>query len=115
MARPRRAELIPPLEPVASPDAIHPPPGGTGSRGRVWAGVVALLALQYALAASSLLVENPTVDEIAHLPAGITYWQTGTFKLYHHNPPAHQAGGGLAGDSGRAGDCAVVSTQGVGG
>ena len=31
--------------------------------------------------------ENPTVDEVVHLPAGITYWQKGTFKLYHHNPP----------------------------
>ena len=31
--------------------------------------------------------ENPTVDEVVHLPAGITYWQKGTFRLYHHNPP----------------------------
>ena len=22
-----------------------------------------------------------------HLPAGVTYWQTGSFRLYHHNPP----------------------------
>ena len=22
-----------------------------------------------------------------HLPAGISYWQKGTFRLYHHNPP----------------------------
>ena len=22
-----------------------------------------------------------------HLPAGVTYWQKGTFRLYHHNPP----------------------------
>ncbi len=21
------------------------------------------------------------------MPAGVSYWQTGTFKLYHHNPP----------------------------
>ena len=40
-----------------------------------------------ALAVSSLLQENPTVDEVAHLPAGVSYWETGTFKLYHHNPP----------------------------
>jgi hypothetical protein len=39
------------------------------------------------LAARSLLEENPTVDEVAHLPAGVTYWQKGTFRLYHHNPP----------------------------
>lgn len=49
--------------------------------------VTALLALQYTLSARSLLQENPTVDEVVHMPAGITYWQQGTFKLYHHNPP----------------------------
>ena len=49
--------------------------------------VAGLLVLHYALAARSLLRENPTVDEVAHLPAGVTYWQKGTFKLYHHNPP----------------------------
>ena len=49
--------------------------------------MLGLLALHYALAARSLLQENPTVDEVVHLPAGITYWQKGTFRLYHHNPP----------------------------
>ncbi len=49
--------------------------------------VGALLVLHYAVAASSLLKENPTVDEVVHMPAGITYWQKGTFRLYHHNPP----------------------------
>ena len=46
-----------------------------------------LLLLHYALAAWSLLEENPTIDEVVHLPAGVTYWQKGTFRLYHHNPP----------------------------
>jgi hypothetical protein len=50
-------------------------------------GVAALLALHLALAERSLVAENPTVDEVAHLPAGVTYWQKGTFRLYHHNPP----------------------------
>jgi len=45
------------------------------------------LSLHYVLAARSLLQENPTVDEVVHLPAGVTYWQKGTFRLYHHNPP----------------------------
>lgn len=27
------------------------------------------------------------MDEVIHLPAGITYWQKGTFRLYRHNPP----------------------------
>jgi 4-amino-4-deoxy-L-arabinose transferase-like glycosyltransferase len=48
---------------------------------------VVLLALHAALAVNSLVRENPTIDEVIHLPAGLTYWQTGTFKLYHHNPP----------------------------
>src|SRR5262249_41285290 len=39
------------------------------------------------LAVKSLVLENPTVDEVIHMPAGITYWQKGTFKLYRHNPP----------------------------
>jgi hypothetical protein len=49
--------------------------------------VILLLALHATLAVTSLVRENPTVDEVAHMPAGITYWQKGTFKLYHHNPP----------------------------
>ncbi|MGC8642261.1 MAG: ArnT family glycosyltransferase [Isosphaeraceae bacterium] len=49
--------------------------------------VAGLLALHLALAERSLIQENPTVDEVVHLPAGITYWQKHTFKLYHHNPP----------------------------
>ena len=74
-----------PLSSIVGTDKIRQ--GVHTPRSLIWAGVAALLALHYALAASSLLLENPTVDEIAHLPAGITYWQTGTFKLYHHNPP----------------------------
>ncbi len=49
--------------------------------------VASLLSLHYFLAARSLVAENPTVDEVVHLPAGVTYWQKGTFRLYHHNPP----------------------------
>ena len=49
--------------------------------------VVPLLAAQWALAVISLLQENPTVDEVVHLPAGVSYWERGTFKLYPHNPP----------------------------
>jgi hypothetical protein len=57
------------------------------SRLRTALAVVLLLAIHLALAVSSLVRENPTIDEVIHLPAGITYWQTGTFKLYRHNPP----------------------------
>ncbi|GIW87974.1 MAG: glycosyl transferase [Isosphaeraceae bacterium] len=56
-------------------------------RRRVLGLATAILVLHYVLAAASLLRENATVDEVAHIPAGISYWQKGTFKLYHHNPP----------------------------
>jgi len=62
-------------------------PVGFWTRPRVTLAVVLLLATHAGLAVDSLLRENATVDEIAHLPAGVTYWQKGTFKLYHHNPP----------------------------
>ncbi len=51
------------------------------------AAVVGLLTLHYALAVNSLVLESPTVDEVLHLPAGLTYWQKHTFRLYPHNPP----------------------------
>jgi hypothetical protein len=48
---------------------------------------VTLLGVHLALAERSLFSENATVDEAAHLPAGVTYWDKHTFRLYHHNPP----------------------------
>lgn len=54
---------------------------------RLILAVVAMLSIHTTLAVRSLLTENPTVDEVIHLPAGITYWQTGKFRMYHHNPP----------------------------
>ncbi len=54
---------------------------------RLIVAVVALVLLHGTLAVDSLLRENPTVDEVAHLPAGVSYWEQGTFRLYHHNPP----------------------------
>jgi 4-amino-4-deoxy-L-arabinose transferase-like glycosyltransferase len=62
-------------------------PGGVRARVGATLAVVALLSLHYIMAARSLMQENPTVDEVVHLPAGVTYWQKGTFRLYHHNPP----------------------------
>jgi 4-amino-4-deoxy-L-arabinose transferase-like glycosyltransferase len=49
--------------------------------------VVFLLSVHLSLAVPSLVAENPTIDEVIHLPAGITYWRTGSFRMYHHNPP----------------------------
>jgi len=30
---------------------------------------------------------SPTIDEVAHLPAGIDHWRSGRFDLYRVNPP----------------------------
>ncbi len=76
----------PPSKSTAAPVAPEPP-RRLGPRVGVALAVVGLLAVHWALAVDSLLRENPTVDEVAHLPAGVTYWEKGTFKLYHHNPP----------------------------
>ncbi len=78
--------------PQAAPDALPFDDPGRDSRTfrrrlATTLAVIALLTLHYTLAARSLLQENPTVDEVVHMPAGITYWQKLTFRLYHHNPP----------------------------
>lgn len=33
------------------------------------------------------VVNSPTTDEVAHVPAGLMHWRTGTFSLYKVNPP----------------------------
>ena len=65
-------------------------PAGNGLRSRVWIGLAVAGLLAFCTTpwrAASLLKENPTVNEVVHLPAGVTYWEKGTFRLYHHNPP----------------------------
>lgn len=52
-----------------------------------WACAALLLVVHAAFAIDALRRTTPTVDEVAHLPAGISYWQTGAFGLYHENPP----------------------------
>lgn len=56
-------------------------------RTRIAVAVGLLLAAHAAAAVHALSVHAVTVDEVAHLPAGISYWETGSFALYHHNPP----------------------------
>lgn len=46
-----------------------------------------LMALHAGLALHAAWRTSPTIDEFSHVPAGISYWQTGRFGLYHHNPP----------------------------
>jgi 4-amino-4-deoxy-L-arabinose transferase-like glycosyltransferase len=74
-----------PLPTVATSDSARPKVARAQFATNL--GVLALLCLHYFMAAQSLVQENPTVDEVVHLPAGVTYWQKGTFRLYPHNPP----------------------------
>ena len=56
---------------------------------RGWAFLLpaALLLIQAGLTLSSLPRNSVTVDEVMHLPVGMSYWHLGSFWCYHHNPP----------------------------
>ena len=87
--QPIKPETSKPCLPSSAPDSQP----SEQARPSVWtlkrqlAAVALLLVVPYALAVLSLTQENPTVDEVIHLPAGISYWETGRFRLYRHNPP----------------------------
>jgi len=67
-------------------DALQPTRHARSSRG-VPVVLALLLCVHASLALTSLRRNSVTIDEFSHLPAGLTYWQTRTFALYHHNPP----------------------------
>lgn len=46
-----------------------------------------LLLTHVTLLAWVAYVNSPTVDEVAHLPSGISHWHLGNFDLYRVNPP----------------------------
>jgi len=82
---------------------------GWSSPGRAERGlVVVLLATFAAFAVLSMRVKNPTFDETAHLAAGVSYVQTGDFRLNPEHPVLPKL---LAGVSARAAG-AVVDTTG---
>lgn len=57
--------------------------------------VAALLLVHTGLLAWSGYVHSPTIDEPAHLAAGISHWQFGRFDLYAVNPPLVRMVGAL--------------------
>ena len=58
----------------------------------LWNGLpIAAGALFAALAVHAASVETPTVDEFAHVPAGLAYLEHGSFELYAKNPPLGQS------------------------
>jgi len=46
-----------------------------------------VLAVHAALLLGSLRQNFVTVDEVGHVPAGLSHWETGTFVMYRVNPP----------------------------
>jgi 4-amino-4-deoxy-L-arabinose transferase-like glycosyltransferase len=53
----------------------------------VKAAAAGLLVAHAGLAAWGATLHSPTNDEVAHLPAGVSYWHWGRFDLYNVNPP----------------------------
>jgi 4-amino-4-deoxy-L-arabinose transferase-like glycosyltransferase len=49
--------------------------------------VVSILAIHALLLAWAGVMNSPASDEIGHLPAGLSHWQSGNFDLYRVNPP----------------------------
>ena len=50
------------------------------------------LAIAFVVLAHEVSVTNAImVDEYAHLPAGVSYWDLGRFYIYRENPPLVQA------------------------
>jgi len=56
-------------------------------RGRIERIAVVLLAVHSALLACSAFMHSPTLNEPAHLAAGISNWQFARFDVYCVNPP----------------------------
>lgn len=52
-----------------------------------WALVALLVFVHAGLLSWMAWTDSPTVCEPAHLAAGLCAWETGTFDLYHVNPP----------------------------
>jgi len=45
------------------------------------------MALHFLLVRGEILRSTPTLDEVAHLPAGQSYLEQHTFRMYRHSPP----------------------------
>lgn len=58
-----------------------------GSRGICCLGMVIAVVGFVALCLEGMTTNTATVDEFAHVPAGLSHWETGDFSLYHENPP----------------------------
>jgi hypothetical protein len=59
---------------------IHPRLATVGS-------IVAIGVLFVALALEGMATASATIDEFAHVPAGVSHWETGDCTIYCENPP----------------------------
>ena len=55
----------------------------SGHRSFVWS----ILVVHLLLLVHTIATYSPTVDEVSHLPAGLSHWRFGRFDLYRVNPP----------------------------
>lgn len=63
------------------------------------AGFAGLLTIHLTLIGNLIARQTPTLDEVAHLPAGRSYVEQMTFRMYRHSPPlARLVGAWLAGN-----------------
>ncbi len=62
------------------------------SRGLCWhcAVICVVLMVHCFLLVRVMLTCSPTVDEVSHLPSGLSHWRFGRFDLYRVNPPLVQ-------------------------
>ena len=49
--------------------------------------VTGLLCIQALLLGWGAMRHSPTYDEVAHLPAGLSHWELGDYRLFRVNPP----------------------------
>lgn len=49
--------------------------------------VTVILLFHSALLLYSAKIHSPNLDEVAHLPAGLSHWEFGNFSTYRVNPP----------------------------
>jgi hypothetical protein len=69
------------------PAVFEEPVEISGPRKSLSLVVYLLLAVHAGLLAWQGSRYSPTLDEVAHLPAGISHWKFGRFDLYRVNPP----------------------------
>ncbi len=63
-------------------------PAAKAREPRAWLALPLFAALAYlALTLQAARLETPTVDEFAHVPAGVAAWRQGRTDLYRSNPP----------------------------